>query len=561
MGAMARFWKYKAHDFPLILVSRGLISSFSGHGVARNLQIVALVALALSIWPVTPRLSAAVTEHWPQQLFNPKPAKDDVVLPVPCGGAMVFRPVYIPAKDMLDDRRIMVGDLNKADGYKQGRRADYIAGAFTDHKEAGERLYYIGKYEVTRLQFESLRQPCPAPDDNSRLPQTDITWFDAVNFANQYTIWLLHNAQNALPKEAGVPGFLRLPTESEWEYAARGGAKVSDADFAAPVFPMSGPLADYVQYGGPESSNNELQWIGLLKPNPLGIYDILGNASEFVLDLFRLNRLSRLHGEAGGFIVRGGNYLTSADHIGSAERDEFPPYDAHGPRHQKTVGFRLVLVAPVLPTPKRVEEAQKLWDELPETHGAGLAEPVQEDPLKEVDVLARAVSSQQIKARLESLRAVIASNIKTRNDERDRAARASLHLATWLAGNLRDDIRRVLAREETILDGNTAAKSYLAGDLAALRGNIGYYRDTLRQILDEYPASVRNAQADLLRQELEQRSGATSPQLVAVVHRDSALYQKHGDLPAAQVEADLRREYCAGDGRRFFPKACQAYLK
>ncbi|MGO8869619.1 MAG: formylglycine-generating enzyme family protein [Alphaproteobacteria bacterium] len=499
--------------------------------------------------------------RWPRELFNPQPAAGDFDLPMPCGGAMTFRPVEVPAKNLLDDRRIVVGGVDKTYAYKENQRADYIAGAFSNPKSAGERLYYIGKYEVTRLQFASLRQPCPTPDDDARLPQTNITWFEAVGFADGYTTWLLANAREAMPKEAGRPGFLRLPTEVEWEFAARGGAKVSEADFAAPLFPMSGPLASYVQYGGPESSNNELQWVGLLKPNPLGIHDILGNASQLVFDLFRLNSLSRLNGEAGGFVVRGGDYLTSKDAVRTSARDEFPPYDEHGPRRQKTVGFRLVLVAPVLPTPQRVREIEALWGKLPETAGGGLAEPVQADPLKEAEVLARAVQDPQVKQRLAGLETVIAANIKTRNEQRDRAARASLNLATWLAGNLRDDIRKILALEETVFLGFEPAKRRLPDDIAALGGMIGYYRDTLRHILDEYPQTVRNEQANLLRQELQARNAGGMAALVAAVERDSARYQKEGDLPAERVEKELRREYCGGAGKQQFPKACQAYLR
>ncbi len=498
---------------------------------------------------------------WPEAASNPKPMADDLVLPMPCGGEMVFRPVLVPAKDLLDDQRISLGGVSPEFGYKEYQHADYIAGGFAAANAASARLYYLGKYDVTRAQFGALSGTCPAPSDDSALPQTAITWTQAVDFADSYTAWLIANARDKLPSEAGQPGFLRLPTEEEWEYAARGGARVSAADFAAPLFPMSQPLAKYVWYNGTDSSNGHLQPIGLLLPNPLGLFDILGDAQQFSSTLFRLNRLSRLHGGAGGYVIRGGSYQTPPDQIRTSARDEFVPYDSRGPRKQKTVGFRLALVAPSLPGLARLRAVKEEWQALPNAAGGALAEPVQDDPLKETEAIAAAVEDPGLKHRLQSLEQVIAANIKTRNDQIDRAARASLDLATWLGARMSGDATRVLAAEFVASTSSSAllkarSEKSLSDRKQDLANTIGPYRDTLRALYTEYPAAVRDAQAQVLQTSLIQQGNKRQADLVDQVKADIATLQRDGDLPDAVLTKRLIAAACARPDSKIYGSAC-----
>ena len=91
---------------------------------------------------------------WPERLFNPQPAEGDLVLPMPCGGAMAFRRVDVPAEGALDDRKITLGGHDEQFAYAENSRADYIVGGFTDKQRPKLRYYYLGKYEVTALQYE-----------------------------------------------------------------------------------------------------------------------------------------------------------------------------------------------------------------------------------------------------------------------------------------------------------------------------------------------------------------------------------------------------------------------
>jgi hypothetical protein len=320
---------------------------------------------------------------------------------------------------------------------------------------------------------------------------------------------------------------------------------------------MSQPLAKYVWYNGTESSNGELQPIGLLEPNPLGLFDMLGNAAQLMAEQFRLNRLSRLNGYAGGQIVRGGSFLTPADQIRTAARDEFAPYDSRGARTLKSVGFRLVLVAPALPGLAQVHEVQGEWAALPDTGGATLAEPVQDDPVKEVRVIAKAVENTDVKRRLERLEAVVAANIKSWNDQRDRAARANLALASWLGTKARIDSVHLVARQQVALLGKgSAGDALIDKSKQELDSTIAAYRDALRSLYTEYPAAVRDAQQAVLRSELDQQGKKEQAEALGQIAADLTRLQQSGDLPTDVVAQRYRAAICAGADAQAYRAAC-----
>ena len=60
-------------------------------------------------------------------------------------------------------------------------------------------------------------------------------------------------------------------------------------------------------------------------PNPLGLYDMLGNVEQWVLDPYRLNRVGRLQGMPGGLVARGGSYATPIEELRTSMRAEIPP--------------------------------------------------------------------------------------------------------------------------------------------------------------------------------------------------------------------------------------------
>ncbi|WP_233507533.1 formylglycine-generating enzyme family protein [Adhaeribacter pallidiroseus] len=126
--------------------------------------------------------------------------------------------------------------------------------------------YYIGKFEVTQEQWQKIMGTNPAffkkdkvKDNNAQHPVENITWQDAQAFVQKL---------NAQDKQHTY----RLPTEFEWEYAARAGAKED--------IPWS-EINEVAVLGGTTTSP-----VGQKKPNAWGVYDMLGNVWEWMQDYY-----------------------------------------------------------------------------------------------------------------------------------------------------------------------------------------------------------------------------------------------------------------------------------
>jgi hypothetical protein len=275
---------------------------------------------------------------------NPKPAQGDILIPMPDGAQMVFRQVRVPGSGFWgdQDRIIQVGDAGG--GIFEGLQRTQVSGSFPADTGDGWDIV-VAKYELTVGQFVAVMgmdtllavSGDPAHQGLSKLkgralrdalmrPLAFVSHQDVVTFMRRYNQWLFDPAHpertEALPRLDGVPGFVRLPTEEEWEYVARGGIVARAAGSFDDRLPFPAAEAnEYAWHLG--NARHKLRPIGLRRADALGFHDLFGNAQEMTSGLFRPEIWQ---GKPGGVAVRGGSVSTPAGDLRSSLRTELDAY-------------------------------------------------------------------------------------------------------------------------------------------------------------------------------------------------------------------------------------------
>ncbi|OHD37004.1 MAG: hypothetical protein A2015_10235 [Spirochaetes bacterium GWF1_31_7] len=213
--------------------------------------------------------------------------------------------------------------------------------------------FYISKYELTQKEWSDIMGYNPSVFKGDKNPVDNIIFYEAIEFCNKkslmdgleevYTIDKenkdqknLHNSDDlkwSIICNWNANGY-RLPTEAEWEFAARGGNKTKNYKFSG---------SDTINNVGwyIENSNKVTKPTGKKKPNELGLYDMSGNVWERCWDWYELfSGLPAINpkGPEGGYskVYRGGGAGYQKDFHATTVRGELP-----GIRKNQNMGMRL----------------------------------------------------------------------------------------------------------------------------------------------------------------------------------------------------------------------------
>ena len=180
--------------------------------------------------------------------------------------------------------------------------------------------YHIGETEVTQALWEAVMGNNPSWFKGGNLPVEIVSWYDCQEFIKKLNVLTGRN--------------FRLPTEAEWEYAARGGNKSRGYKYSG------SNNIDNVAWN--RANSKRIAKVGTKSPNELGIYDMSGNVSEWCQDWagsYSSEAQTNPKGPNGGNrrVNRGGSIYDYTECRSSYRESWYPDRGSNG------LGFRLVL--------------------------------------------------------------------------------------------------------------------------------------------------------------------------------------------------------------------------
>ncbi|MGM9868693.1 MAG: SUMF1/EgtB/PvdO family nonheme iron enzyme [Sodaliphilus sp.] len=209
--------------------------------------------------------------------------------------------------------------------FTMGATAEQGSDAYSDEKTVHQvtlSSYLIGKTEVTQELWQAVMRSNPSNFSGTNLPVERVSWDDCQTFISKLNELTGKN--------------FRLPTEAEWEYAARGGNKSQGYKYSG-----SNTIDDVAWYT--DNSSKTTHPVATKAPNELGIYDMSGNVYEWCNDWYGSyssdSQINPTGPTSGSYrLLRGGCWNHNARRCRVSYRDGFSPGSAYG-----DMGFRLCL--------------------------------------------------------------------------------------------------------------------------------------------------------------------------------------------------------------------------
>jgi formylglycine-generating enzyme required for sulfatase activity len=196
------------------------------------------------------------------------------------------------------------------------------------HQVTISKPFYMGKYEVTQKEWVEVMGSNPSYFKGDNLPVENVSWYGVIDYCNKRSVkegltpaYTVSGSTVTWNKNAN--GY-RLPTEAEWEWAAKGGGKDST------ITEYSGSnSADGVAWYS-SNSGGKTHPVGTKSPNSLGIYDMSGNVWEWCWDWsgsYSSGAQTDPAGASSGSdrVARGGSWLNYAEFVHSASRSGNAP--------------------------------------------------------------------------------------------------------------------------------------------------------------------------------------------------------------------------------------------
>ncbi|MEM6785684.1 MAG: formylglycine-generating enzyme family protein, partial [Bacteroidota bacterium] len=188
--------------------------------------------------------------------------------------------VYLPMVELPGGTFVM-GNTGGTEGESHERPAHEVEVA----------PFAIGTFEVTQAQFEAVMGYNPSFNPGPEHPVEQVSWYDAVRFCNALSLLDgLTPAYRIDPFEgytldSEANGY-RLPTEAEWEYAAKAGTTTDT--YASDLTVQNGPSAtlDTIAWYFTGQVEGRTRPVGQKRPNPFGVYDVIGNVFEWTGSAF-----------------------------------------------------------------------------------------------------------------------------------------------------------------------------------------------------------------------------------------------------------------------------------
>ena len=194
--------------------------------------------------------------------------------------------------------------------YEKGRHPSEL-----QHEVTISKAFYMGKYEVTQEQWQSLMGNNPSVVKGAKLPVTNVSWEECQEFIKELN--------------EKTKGGYRLPTEAEWEYACRAGT-MKAYSFGNNIIKSDANIA-----------GSSTKVVGSYKPNSFGLFDMHGNIWEWCEDwdgAYLGGAVTNPKGPVNGNnrVLRGGSFNEVGSYARSSSRSYHSPNIRFG-----SVGFRL----------------------------------------------------------------------------------------------------------------------------------------------------------------------------------------------------------------------------